>query len=100
MPRAIRPPKQPITGETPASEPTGTGPKSTGMGLIVPRLRRRDQRERARNAPVALALTLRSPGTGIRRSDFFQFQVVVDVGDLRSLADPCDDVFCVALPAR
>jgi hypothetical protein len=31
---------------------------------------------------------------------FFHFQVVVDVGDFRMLADPGDDVFCRALPAR
>lgn len=48
----------------------GCGPPaqlSPRAGLAVPRVRRRDLRGRARNAPVAPALTFRSPGTGIRR---------------------------------
>jgi hypothetical protein len=47
----------------------GTAPKMPDMGQLVPRVRRRDQRERAKNAVVALALTLRGPGTGIGRGD-------------------------------
>jgi hypothetical protein len=58
---AIRLPWRPITGGTPAPEPAGASRKSAGMGLEVPRVRHRDQRKRARNAPVALAVTLRGP---------------------------------------
>ena len=59
-PRDSLPPrKRPITGETPAPSPPGAGPKSTGMGLKVPRVRRYCRRKGSRNGSVALLLTLR-----------------------------------------
>ena len=45
----------------PRLNPPERAAKAGGMGLPVPHVRRRDQRERARNALVALPVTLRGP---------------------------------------